>query len=123
MNNSDDEIENINTKSSFDFDECYDLTMQDYSVQDAVSLYTHENDIDVIDCTVIPHIDLRDILDDVSALELDDIEDMMGHETKAETALYIHVSDDLKKQALETISIEGEYSWPFMYGGASQLSC
>ncbi|MAH04353.1 MAG: hypothetical protein CL561_02210 [Alphaproteobacteria bacterium] len=76
MNNSDDEIENINTKSSFDFDECYDLTTQDCSVQDGVSLYTHENDIDVIDCTVIPHIDLRDILDDVSALELDDIEDM-----------------------------------------------
>ena len=52
---------------------------------------------------------------------LGDIEDMMGHETQAETALYIHVPDDLKKQALETISIEGEYSWPYMYGGTSQL--
>jgi len=54
---------------------------------------------------------------------LGDIEDMMGHETNAETALYIHVPDDLKKQALETISIEGEFSWPYMYGGTSQLLC
>jgi|GEM_PF-482384 len=54
---------------------------------------------------------------------VNDIEDMMGHEAQAETALYIHVSDDLKKQALETISIEGEFSWPFMYGGTSQLLC
>jgi len=49
-----------------------------------------------------------------------DIEDMMGHETQAETALYIHVPDDLKKQALETISIEGQFSWPYMYGGTSR---
>jgi len=52
---------------------------------------------------------------------LNDIEDMMGHETQAETALYIHVPDDLKKQALESISIEGEFSWPYMYGGTSRL--
>ena len=54
---------------------------------------------------------------------IEDIEDMMGHQTQAETALYIHVPDDLKKQALETIAIEGEVSWPFMYGGTSQLLC
>jgi len=54
---------------------------------------------------------------------LNDIEDMMGHETQAETALYIHVPDELKKQALETIAIEGECSWPFMYGGTSRLLC
>lgn len=52
-----------------------------------------------------------------------DIEDMMGHQTQAETALYIHVSENLKKQALETIAIQGELSWPFMYGGTSQLLC
>jgi integrase/recombinase XerD len=52
---------------------------------------------------------------------LGDIEDMMGHETQAETALYIHVPDELKKQALQTIAIAGEYSWPFMYGGTSRL--
>jgi site-specific recombinase XerD len=50
-----------------------------------------------------------------------DIEDMMGHETEAETALYIHVPEKLKKQALEHITIEGEFSWPFMYGGGSRL--
>jgi len=52
---------------------------------------------------------------------LDEIEDMMGHETEAETALYIHVPDDLKKQALQTISIEGQFSWPYMYGETSRL--
>jgi len=51
-----------------------------------------------------------------------DIQVMMGHETEAETALYIHVPDELKKQALEQISLEGDYSWPYLYGGASQLS-
>ena len=54
---------------------------------------------------------------------LDDIEDLMGHETEAETALYIHVPEQLKKQALETISLEGEFSWPYMHGGKSRLSC
>ncbi|HEX9971600.1 MAG TPA: tyrosine-type recombinase/integrase [bacterium] len=52
---------------------------------------------------------------------LDDIEDMMGHETAAETALYIHVPEKLKQQALELISLQGEYSWPYMHGGASRL--
>jgi integrase/recombinase XerD len=33
--------------------------------------------------------------------------DMMGHETVAETGVYIHVSDEFKKQALEKISIPG----------------
>ncbi|MDW7680626.1 MAG: tyrosine-type recombinase/integrase [bacterium] len=53
---------------------------------------------------------------------LGDIEDMMGHQTQAETALYIHVPDDFKKRALQTIAIEAEYSWPYMYGGTSRLS-
>jgi len=52
---------------------------------------------------------------------LNDIQDVMGHETLAETALYIHVPAKLKKQALEIITIEGEFSWPFMYGGTSRL--
>ena len=54
---------------------------------------------------------------------LNDIQDMMGHETLAETALYIHVPEQLKQQALEIIAIEGEFSWPYMYGGASRLLC
>ena len=36
---------------------------------------------------------------------------MMGHDTKAETTVYVHVSDKLKKHALERISIEGRSSW------------
>jgi hypothetical protein len=36
---------------------------------------------------------------------------MMGHAKKAETSVYIHVSDQLKKQALEQITIEGGPLW------------
>ena len=52
---------------------------------------------------------------------LTDIEDIMGHETEAETALYIHVPEKFKKQALQLISLQGEYSWPYLQGGASRL--
>jgi integrase/recombinase XerD len=52
---------------------------------------------------------------------LNDIQDVMGHETLAETALYIHIPAKFKQQALEIIAIEGEFSWPFMYGGTSRL--
>jgi integrase/recombinase XerD len=53
---------------------------------------------------------------------LNDIQDVMGHETEAETAIYIHVPEQLKQQALEIIAIEREFSWPYMYGGTSRLS-
>jgi site-specific recombinase XerD len=43
---------------------------------------------------------------------VDAICDMMGHETIAETSVYIHVSDELKKQALEKISIPGGQDEP-----------
>jgi integrase/recombinase XerD len=39
------------------------------------------------------------------------IQAMMGHSKKAETSIYIHVSDQLQKQALEQISLEGEDLW------------
>ena len=39
------------------------------------------------------------------------IQAMLGHCTNAETAIYVHVSDDLQKQALEQITIEGRLSW------------
>ena len=52
---------------------------------------------------------------------LEDIEDIMGHETNAETAIYIHVPEAMKKQALERISLQGQYSWPYLQGGASRL--
>ena len=56
-------------------------------------------------------------------LPLNDIEDIMGHETSAETALYIHVPETMKKQALEFIYLQGETSWPYMQGGQSRLLC
>jgi len=55
-------------------------------------------------------------------IPLNDIEDIMGHETSAETALYVHVPETMKKQALEFISLHGETSWPYMQGGQSKLS-
>lgn len=53
---------------------------------------------------------------------VNEVQDMLGHETQAETAIYIHVPEQLKQQALETIAIEGEVSWPYLQGGASRLS-
>ena len=53
---------------------------------------------------------------------VNEVQDMLGHETEAETALYIYVPEKLKQQALETIAIEGEFSWPFFQGGTSRLS-
>lgn len=41
------------------------------------------------------------------------IQAMMGHSSQDETGIYIHVSDQLKKQALEIITITGESSCPF----------
>jgi integrase/recombinase XerD len=40
------------------------------------------------------------------------IQTMMGHGHKAETSIYIHVSDKLQKQALKLISTQGGLSWP-----------
>jgi site-specific recombinase XerD len=36
---------------------------------------------------------------------LNAISAMMGHESIAETAVYVHVSDQLIKQALEAVSV------------------
>jgi integrase/recombinase XerD len=36
---------------------------------------------------------------------------MMGHDHKAETAVYVHVSDELQRQALSLIHIEGGMPW------------
>ena len=44
---------------------------------------------------------------------------MMGHDTEAETTIYVHVSDKLKKHAIERISIEGRTSW---YGQSAFLN-
>ncbi len=43
---------------------------------------------------------------------LEAIEAMMGHESEAETAVYIHIPDALKQQALEQLTLQGDVSWP-----------
>lgn len=39
------------------------------------------------------------------------IQDMMGHDSVAETSVYIHVSDKLKQLALDSIFISRRFSW------------
>jgi integrase/recombinase XerD len=39
------------------------------------------------------------------------IQSMLGHSNIAETSIYIHVSDQFQRQALELISISGEVAW------------
>lgn len=39
------------------------------------------------------------------------IQTMLGHDHKAETAVYVHVSDDLQKQALEQLGLQGGFLW------------
>ncbi len=39
------------------------------------------------------------------------IQDMMGHDSVAETAVYIHVPDKLKQMALDSIRIARRFSW------------
>ncbi len=39
------------------------------------------------------------------------IQAMLGHENKAETALYIHVTDQMKQQGLAQVSISGGTTW------------
>ena len=39
------------------------------------------------------------------------VQAMMGHSKKGETSVYIHVSDQLQKQALEHLSLEGGPLW------------
>ena len=39
------------------------------------------------------------------------IQAMMGHERKEETALYVHISSQMKKEALSKISIAGGDQW------------
>ena len=39
------------------------------------------------------------------------IQEMMGHDSIADTSIYIHVSDKLKQLALDSILISGRFSW------------
>jgi len=42
---------------------------------------------------------------------LNAIRDMMGHDSIADTSIYVHVSDKLKQMALDKIHISGRLSW------------
>jgi integrase/recombinase XerD len=46
-----------------------------------------------------------------AGVPLEAIQIMMGHDHKAETAIYVHVSDELQKQALTQIGVKGGFSW------------
>jgi len=46
-----------------------------------------------------------------AGVPLGTIQAMMGHDHKAETAIYVHVSDSLQKQALEQIGLQGGMKW------------
>lgn len=46
-----------------------------------------------------------------AGVPLSAIQTMLGHDHKAETAVYVHVSDRLKKQALDQIGLQGGLSW------------
>lgn len=48
----------------------------------------------------------------LAGVPLSAVQTMMGHSHKAETAIYVHVSDKLQKQALEQISLQGGWIWP-----------
>ena len=39
------------------------------------------------------------------------IQAMLGHESKAETSLYVHIPDNMKKQALGLVNISGGDTW------------
>jgi len=62
---------------------------------------------------ITPHVLRHTFATDMyhQGVPLSAIQVMMGHSKKAETSLYIHVSDQLQKQALEKITIEGGLSW------------
>ncbi len=44
-------------------------------------------------------------------IPLDAIRNMMGHDSIADTSVYVHVSDKLKQLALDNIRISGRLSW------------
>ncbi|MCP4372612.1 MAG: tyrosine-type recombinase/integrase, partial [Deltaproteobacteria bacterium] len=44
-------------------------------------------------------------------IPLDAIQYMMGHDSIADTSIYVHVSDKLKQLALDNILISGRLSW------------
>lgn len=62
---------------------------------------------------ITPHVLRHSFATDMyhQGVPLQAIQAMMGHSKIAETSIYIHVSDQLRKQALEYLSIQGEPLW------------
>ena len=62
---------------------------------------------------VIPHVLRHSFATEMyhQNVPLSAIQSMLGHSNIAETSIYIHVSDQLQKQALEQISISEEVTW------------
>lgn len=62
---------------------------------------------------ITPHVLRHSFATDMyhQGVPLQAIQAMMGHSKIAETSIYIHVSDQFQKQALEHISIQGEPLW------------
>lgn len=75
-------------------------------LQKLVKKYVRKADIEK---RVTPHVLRHSFATEMymKKVPLEDIKAMMGHETTAETAVYIHVSDAVQKQALELITING----------------
>jgi len=66
-----------------------------------------------IENRITPHVLRHSFATDMyhQGVPLSAIQVMMGHSKKAETSIYIHISDQLQKLALDQISIEGGPLW------------
>ncbi len=66
-----------------------------------------------IDQRITPHVLRHCFATDMyhAGVPLGAIQTMLGHDNKAETAVYVHVSDDLQKQALEQLGLQGGFLW------------
>ncbi|MCP4354070.1 MAG: tyrosine-type recombinase/integrase [Proteobacteria bacterium] len=62
---------------------------------------------------ITPHVLRHTFATDMynSGVPIDDIRAMMGHSNVAETSIYIHVSDEYRKNALYNLSLEERFSW------------
>jgi len=66
-----------------------------------------------IEARVTPHVLRHSFATEMyhQNVPLSAIQAMMGHDSIAETAIYIHVSDKLQQQALNYVSTSGRVSW------------
>lgn len=79
-------------------------------VQRMIKEYTHNAGISE---RITPHVLRHSFATDMyhQGVPLYAIQDMLGHVNKAETSIYIHISNELEQQALENITIEGKMLW------------